>query len=97
MAMGRVDRPALMVYGGTIKPGRSRSGDTLDVVSAFQSYGEYVAGNLDEAVGRDRRRGSAGHGTGPGSIALNAGNTSPANLSSCARRSSGGMIGASTK
>jgi dihydroxy-acid dehydratase len=37
MAMGRLDRPALMVYGGTIRPGRSRSGEKLDVVSAFQS------------------------------------------------------------
>ncbi|MEE2677328.1 MAG: dihydroxy-acid dehydratase [Myxococcota bacterium] len=49
MAMGRLDRPALMVYGGTIRPGTSRSGDKLDVVSAFQSYGEFIAGTLDEA------------------------------------------------
>ncbi len=48
MAMGRLDRPALMIYGGTIKPGRSRSGEKLDVVSAFQSYGEYIAKNIDE-------------------------------------------------
>ena len=48
MAMGRLDRPALMVYGGTIKPGRSRSGDPLDIVSAFQCYGEFLAGNIDE-------------------------------------------------
>jgi len=51
MAMARLDRPSLMVYGGTIKPGRSRSGDPLDIVSAFQCYGEYIAGNIDE----DRR------------------------------------------
>jgi len=48
MAMARLDRPSLMVYGGTIKPGRSRSGDPLDIVSAFQCYGEFIAGNIDE-------------------------------------------------
>ncbi len=48
MAMGRLDRPAIMVYGGTIKPGRGKSGDKLDIVSAFQSYGEFIAGNIDE-------------------------------------------------
>jgi dihydroxy-acid dehydratase len=48
MAMGRVNRPALMVYGGTIKAGRGSSGATLDVISAFQSYGEYVAKRIDE-------------------------------------------------
>ncbi|HEV7222771.1 MAG TPA: dihydroxy-acid dehydratase [Pirellulales bacterium] len=47
IAMGRVNRPALMVYGGTIKPGH-KNGDTLDIVSAFQCYGEYLAGKLDE-------------------------------------------------
>src|SRR5689334_3702810 len=47
IAMGRLNRPSLMVYGGTIKPGRM--GDqTLDVVSAFQSYGEYIAGRITE-------------------------------------------------
>ncbi|KAF7728121.1 hypothetical protein EC973_006636 [Apophysomyces ossiformis] len=48
MAMGRVNRPSLMVYGGTIKPGKSCGGDTLDIVSAFQAYGEYVSGAIDE-------------------------------------------------
>ncbi len=47
MAMGRVNRPALMVYGGTIKPGHWKNA-TLDVVSAFQSYGEYLAGKIDD-------------------------------------------------
>jgi dihydroxy-acid dehydratase len=47
MAMGRVNRPALMVYGGTIKPGHWKHA-TLDVVSAFQSYGEYLAGKIDD-------------------------------------------------
>ncbi len=47
IAMGRVNRPALMVYGGTIKPGHWK-GATLDIVSAFQSYGEYIAGKIDD-------------------------------------------------
>ena len=53
MAMGRLNRPALMVYGGTIKPGHSKSGATLDIVSAFQSYGQYIAGSIDEAERED--------------------------------------------
>jgi len=47
MAMARVNRPALMVYGGTIRAGEL-DGVKLDIVSAFQSYGEYVAGTIDE-------------------------------------------------
>ncbi|MBI5449725.1 MAG: dihydroxy-acid dehydratase [Gammaproteobacteria bacterium] len=49
IAMGRLNRPALMVYGGTIKPGRYRE-RTLDIVSAFQSYGEFIAGKIDETT-----------------------------------------------
>jgi len=48
IAMGRTNRPSLMVYGGTIKPGYGRSGSPLDIVSAFQSYGEYLAGRIDD-------------------------------------------------
>lgn len=48
IAMGRLNRPALMVYGGTIKPGHLADGTTLDIVSAFQCYGEYVAGRIDD-------------------------------------------------
>jgi len=47
MAMGRLNRPALMVYGGTIRAGHLE-GQKLDVVSAFQSYGEYLAGTIDD-------------------------------------------------
>jgi len=47
IAMARVNRPALMVYGGTIKPGHAQ-GKVLDVVSAFQSYGEFITGKIDE-------------------------------------------------
>ena len=51
IAMGRLNRPALMIYGGTIKPGHlKKDGETqtLDIVSAFQSYGEYLAGKIDD-------------------------------------------------
>ena len=47
IAMGRINRPALMIYGGTIKPGHYKE-RTLDVVSAFQSYGEFIAGKIDD-------------------------------------------------
>ncbi|MCB0339522.1 MAG: dihydroxy-acid dehydratase, partial [Bdellovibrionales bacterium] len=47
IAMGRLNRPAIMIYGGTIKAGCI--GDKkLDIVSAFQSYGEYLAGTVSE-------------------------------------------------
>ncbi|KAL7752274.1 dihydroxy-acid dehydratase ilv3 [Sorochytrium milnesiophthora] len=50
MAMGRLNRPSLMVYGGTIKAGHAacRSGP-LDIISAFQSYGEFITGKISEA------------------------------------------------
>ncbi|ORX59541.1 dihydroxy-acid dehydratase [Hesseltinella vesiculosa] len=51
MAMGRLNRPSIMVYGGTIRAGQGCGGDTLDIVSAFQAYGEYVTGSINE----DRR------------------------------------------
>ena len=47
IAMGRVNRPALMIYGGTIKPGHLQD-KTLDVVSAFQSYGEFLANKISD-------------------------------------------------
>ena len=53
IAMGRLNRPAIMVYGGTIKPGHSKKGETLDIVSAFQSYGASIAGKIDEATRED--------------------------------------------
>ncbi|MBA3493944.1 MAG: dihydroxy-acid dehydratase [Gammaproteobacteria bacterium] len=49
MAMGRLNRPALMIYGGTTRPGH-RGDKKLDIISAFQSYGEYLAGAIDEAT-----------------------------------------------
>ncbi len=47
MAMGRLNRPSIMVYGGTIKPG-FRNEQKLDVISAFQAYGEFIAGSIDD-------------------------------------------------
>ncbi len=47
MAMARVNRPAIMVYGGTIRPGKL-NGRPLDIVSAFQSYGEYLSKAITE-------------------------------------------------
>ncbi|MDZ7662163.1 dihydroxy-acid dehydratase [Thiohalophilus sp.] len=47
IAMGRINRPSLMIYGGTIKPGHSHD-KTLDIVSAFQSYGEFISGRINE-------------------------------------------------
>jgi len=47
IAMGRLNRPALMIYGGTIKPG-CQDDQKLDIVSAFQSYGEFLSGAITE-------------------------------------------------
>ena len=51
IAMGRLNRPSIMVYGGTIRPG-NYAGQKLDLVSAFQSYGEFLSGRIDEATRR---------------------------------------------
>jgi dihydroxy-acid dehydratase len=49
MAMGRLNRPSIMIYGGTIRAGHMPSTNApLDVVSAFQSYGQYVYGKISE-------------------------------------------------
>jgi dihydroxy-acid dehydratase len=47
MAMLRLNRPSIMVYGGTIAPGCYKN-KKLDVVSAFEAWGEKVAGLIDE-------------------------------------------------
>ncbi len=52
IAMGRLNRPSLMIYGGTIRAGHL-DGRKLDVISAFQSYGEFLAGNIDDAQRRE--------------------------------------------
>src|SRR3954466_2350070 len=51
MAMGRLNRPSIMVYGGTIRAGCAKVRGTeekLDVVSAFQAYGQKLAGRITE-------------------------------------------------
>lgn len=47
MAMGRLNRPAIMVYGGSIHSGKYK-GASLNIVSAFEALGQKLAGNLDE-------------------------------------------------
>lgn len=47
IAMGRLNRPSIMVYGGTIKPGSYRN-EKLDIVSAFQCYGQFLAGEITD-------------------------------------------------
>ncbi len=47
MAMGRLNRPSLMIYGGTIRAGYAGP-KKVDIVSAFQSYGEYIAGRITD-------------------------------------------------
>ena len=48
IAMGRLNRPSIMVYGGTIAPGHYKGKD-LNIVSAFEALGQKIAGTLDEA------------------------------------------------
>ncbi|HEX9514217.1 MAG TPA: dihydroxy-acid dehydratase [Puia sp.] len=48
IAMGRLNRPAIMVYGGTIAPGHYK-GQDLNIVSAFEALGQKIAGKLDDA------------------------------------------------
>ncbi|KAF2736215.1 dihydroxy-acid dehydratase, partial [Polyplosphaeria fusca] len=50
MAMGRVNRPSLMVYGGTIQPGcaKTLNNQSIDIVSAFQAYGQFITGDITE-------------------------------------------------
>lgn len=51
MAIARLDRPAIMVYGGSIKPGM-HNGESLDIISAFQAYGQFIV----EAISDDERQ-----------------------------------------
>lgn len=47
MALGRLDRPSILVYGGTIKPG-FHGGKKLDIVSAFEALGQKINGEISE-------------------------------------------------
>ncbi|KAK5778433.1 hypothetical protein RI543_004098 [Arxiozyma heterogenica] len=61
MAMGRHNRPSIMVYGGTILPGSPSCASQknpnvtkeIDVVSAFQSYGQYISNQITEEQRED--------------------------------------------
>ena len=56
IAMGRLNRPGLMVYGGTIKPGFTHfegGEQKRDIVSAFQCYGEYLSKRITEEERQD--------------------------------------------
>ncbi len=52
MAMLRINRPAILVYGGTIAPGH-HNGQKLDVVSAFEAWGQKVSGSIDDQKFKD--------------------------------------------
>lgn len=54
IAMGRLNRPSIMVYGGTIRPGSCESAPQLDIVSAFQSYGQYLQDGQTEQAEKTR-------------------------------------------
>jgi dihydroxy-acid dehydratase len=47
IAMGRLNRPSIMVYGGTIKPGHYK-GEDLNIVSTFEALGKKIAGQIDD-------------------------------------------------
>ena len=71
IAMGRLDRPALMIYGGTIAPGHY-NGDRLDVVSSFEALGQHLAGTITtEEFGRIVRLSCPGAGACGGMFTAN--------------------------
>ncbi|MEN6453854.1 MAG: dihydroxy-acid dehydratase [Prolixibacteraceae bacterium] len=47
MALGRLNRPAVLLYGGTVKKGRWK-GEDLNIISAFEAYGERIKGNISD-------------------------------------------------
>jgi dihydroxy-acid dehydratase len=56
MAMGRLNRPSIMIYGGTIRAGCTALAgkkQPRDIISAFQAYGEYLAGRITEEERRE--------------------------------------------
>ncbi|KAI0632081.1 dihydroxy-acid and 6-phosphogluconate dehydratase [Trametes polyzona] len=54
MALGRLNRPGFMIYGGTIRPGSCEGAPQLDIVSAFQSYGKYLEEGKTEQAEKNR-------------------------------------------
>mmetsp|Transcript_81464 Transcript_81464/g.213875 ORF Transcript_81464/g.213875 Transcript_81464/m.213875 type:complete len:569 (-) Transcript_81464:83-1789(-) len=53
MGMIRINRPSLMLYGGSIASGLSCKGETLDIVSTFEAYGSFITGGIDDAARAD--------------------------------------------
>ena len=53
--MGRFNRPSIMVYGGTIRAGCAvtKNNAPIDIISAFQAYGEYITNTIDEKTRLD--------------------------------------------
>ncbi len=47
IGMSRIDRPSILVYGGTVKPGKL-NGEDLNIISAFEAYGERLRGNISD-------------------------------------------------
>ncbi|KAJ7212073.1 dihydroxy-acid/6-phosphogluconate dehydratase [Mycena pura] len=66
MALGRINRPGLMVYGGTIRPGSCEGAPQLDIVSAFQSYGKYLAAGKTPEAEKERYDTNRNACPGPG-------------------------------
>jgi dihydroxy-acid dehydratase len=52
MALGRLNRPGFMVYGGTIRAGHTATGEPIDIVSAFTCYGAQMMGKITDAERR---------------------------------------------
>jgi len=53
MALGRLNRPGFMIYGGTIRAGHTSAGAPIDIVSAFTCYGAQMAGKMTDAERRE--------------------------------------------
>ncbi len=53
MALGRLNRPGFMIYGGTIRAGHTATGEPIDIVSAFTCYGAQLAGKMTDAERRE--------------------------------------------
>ncbi len=52
MALGRLNRPGFMIYGGTIRAGHTATGEPIDIVSAFTCYGAQLMGKMTDAERR---------------------------------------------
>src|SRR4051812_31497075 len=53
MALGRLNRPGFMIYGGTIRAGHTATGEQIDIVSAFTCYGAQMMGKMSDTERRN--------------------------------------------